>query len=237
MLLRTHEKHWILRMEDFFDSLWNVFKEEAGKALAILLGILGSTLLLGLKRLTKFVGVGRTVIDDLVIINKAYVIRKVFEALVEYSGALYIHVIRYHNGKKNKDLSKPVHYDRMSVEYEEIGKTCGQCGTDCFKFKTIPELKPDWQKIPIADDWRKGVYDKTVALKQSVHTISVDQLDQSGQEIFQRFHIKLFKEIYIGTTERGTYTLGLSFCTKFEDTNSAEGLMTLSSKQLSNYMF
>jgi len=215
--------------------IWDTIKDEAGKLLALLVATIGAMLLAGLKRLPKFIGFKRTILDELTIINRADGLKTIFRTLKRHSGALYIHVIRYHNGHEADDKSEIIDYDRMSIEYEIIGKTCGLCGADCFKLTGgIPEVKPDWQGIPIADDWRAECYNKTMKSKGEVNTVSIDQMSAAGQEIFEIHRLKIYKEIFICKTKRGIYTLGLSFCNKFEKPSLADGMMTLAAKQLSN---
>lgn len=222
------------RKQGYMDWLWDVIKEETGKVVALILASIGAIILAGLKRLPKFIGFERTILDELTIINRAEALRLIFRTLKRHSGALYIHIIRYHNGKKIEHEGDPVIYDRMSVEYEIIGHTCGDCGTDCFKITGVPEVKHEWQKIPIADDWRAEAYDKTMASKGQVNTVRKEQMSKVGQEIFDRLKIEIFKEIFICKTKRGTYTLGLSFCSRYRKVGLADGMMVLAAKNLSN---
>lgn len=229
-----HNKNYMESTKEFVEWVFGLVKDQVGNFFVVFTGLILTGLLTFFKKISRGIGLSRNVFDELIIINRAEALKTIFRTLKRWSGALYIHVIRYHNGEDTKHAGDVVHYDRMTVEYEVIGHTCGECGSDCFKVTGIPEVKEEWKGVKIDDDWRARCYEPTCRSRGDVNTVKIEQLNKSGQDIFNRLEIKVFKEIFICKTKRGTYTLGLSFCNRYKKVNLADGMMTLAAKNLSN---
>lgn len=226
--LEKHLKHRISIMD------WiSFFQEEANKFIAALVAAILSLLVAFFKRIPKFIGIKHTRLDEITVINKGSEINNIANDLSDYSGAIYIHIVRYHNGgKRNKN--KPVYWDKMTVDWEEIGRSCEMCITACRNRLEIKRVQKEWQGIPITDNWRHKVMDRTRMLSGEIHTVHKAELNKVHQSIFNRLGIGCYKEVYIKEKKDGMYTLGLSFCDRFINYQQAEGMIYLAAKQLRN---
>jgi len=228
--LNRHLHHHIRLMD------WgNFIQEEANKLIAGLVAAIIAALLAFFKRVPKLIGVKRTVLDGVVIVDRGSEINNTVNHLGKYSGAIYIHIIRYHNGKSNRP-GKPVYWDKMTVAWEETGRACQNCLTQCGNSKDIRPVQKEWEKIEITPDWRLKVLDKTRQLNGDIHTVTIEQMGRFHKSVFKSLGIKTYKEVYIKEKKGEMYTLGLSFCARFENYFEAEGMMMLAAKQLKNVL-
>jgi len=225
--LHKHLTHHI----SFMDWV-NFFQEEANKLIAGLIAAILAALIAFFKRVPKFIGITRTPLTGVKIVNKGSEINNIINDLSDYSGAIYVHIVRYHNGKKDKN--KPIHWDKMTVEWEEIGHACDKCITACRNRLEVKRVQKEWQKIPITDNWRHKAMNKTRSLQGEINTICKGDLNEIHQSIFDRLDIECYKEVYVKSDQTEMYTLGLSFCGRFSNYVQAEGMIYLAAKQLRN---
>jgi hypothetical protein len=79
-------------------------------------------------------------------------INKVVNWLAQHSGAIYVHIIHYHNGKVS--MKKKYVLDKMTVEWEELGRVCHNCITKC-RYTGVEPLQDQWDNVAISEGWRE----------------------------------------------------------------------------------
>lgn len=139
---------------------------------------------------------------------KASAINNIMNHLGKRSGAIYVHIVRYHNGGR----------EFATVEWEETGNICTGCTfKDCFESgEEIPLLQSRWQRSPLKNDWI-AVVEKSINLHGQINKVVPKDLDEMSKKIWEEARIVLYKEVFLKIKHSGVYTLGLSFC-KFHDT-------------------
>lgn len=152
--------------------------------------------------------------------------------LCQRSGALYVHIIRYHNGG---DRLKEGHPVNMTVDWEAVGTACNSCANQCeFRGHRV-RVQADWQSQPLDQGWFK-VVEKTISNKHEPQKWTIEEMDTKHQEIWSALGIFRFKEMFIKHKTKGFYTLGLSFCQRFKGYDRADGHMAHAAKQLINLL-
>ena len=141
----------------------------------------------------------------------------ILDDLVDETGAIYGHIINYHDG--HKELLAGDKW-RMTVTWESLGKPCVSCTNTC-EFRELggrKRLQEEWQDVHVTSGWFKTV-SKAYLDKSTYHLTSVTdkKIGKEELEIFQRSGIHTFVEILIKVKNKTFYTLGLSFCKKYEE--------------------
>ena len=152
-------------------------------------------------------------------------------AKLKKTGAIYIHLIRYHNGGGALKHGAPL---RMSVDIEKLGSACDKCVTKCRSNGSGP-LIYNWQNILISGSWL-NVVKHSVLNPTEVTVVKKKQLDHEHQEIWEASNISMYKEIFVIHKRTCFYTIGLSFCPRFEEVGQADGALSLASRQMANLL-
>jgi hypothetical protein len=151
------------------------------------------------------------------------------------SGAIYITIIRYHNGGPYK----------MSVEWEVLGDPCMKCAHQCKNYGNLKPLQKDWQGIKVNNVWAK-ITSETIMSDGRMNTKRIEWFDSDqvvkdcnstdiefNKKIWDLYGISSFKEMLL-THKSGkeSYTLGLSFCARFRDYEEADLQMEMARRKL-----
>ena len=211
------------------------FQEKMADKTATIIAAVLTFLILVLKKVPRFIGFQQTMFDGVTVVRKGHEINESLADIINYTNALYVHIIRYHNGKKKR--GENLHVIKMTVEWEEVGEPCKNCGKDCVLYKNkVRKVRRQWQNILINPEWKEKFLDKTVELQGEVNTVEIDEMNHIHQDIWKNVFIGLIKEVYIKTTKNEIYTLCVSFCERDKENEYADGVISLTAKQLRNYL-
>jgi hypothetical protein len=155
------------------------------------------------------------------------------DEIVDDVGAIYGHVIKYHNG--GEELAVGNNW-LMSVVWESVGKPCHDCGDRCAFAKKHKRLQSEWQKEPISSEWFK-IVQKSYLEREKCHATSIDDknLGEVQRQIFKRSNIHTYMEVFIKSRKMEFFTLGLSFCDKHEGLKSC-GAVIITARQLNKLL-
>lgn len=174
----------------------------------------------------------RLEITQLAAVKAGNKINNIIDQLGNDTGALYVHIIRYHNGGYPLEVG---HALNMTVEWEEPGHSCDGCMTQCSMYKKVPRVQHQWKGQPVTGNWF-DIIEHTLNNKTECTTIPIENMDDEHADLWKTYNIALFKEVFIKHTELGFYTLGLSFCRRTKDIDVADGLMVHAAGQLNKYL-
>lgn len=155
-------------------------------------------------------------------LQKGSAINNIIRKLALDSGAIYVHLIRYHNGGPYK----------MTVEWESIGRICHNCVKQCGNFKSIKPLQSDWSGQPVSNIWSL-VIQNTIKLDGLINEVDGCNFDKLHKDIWIDAKIHSYKEIVLKhKANKDTWCLGLSFCERFNNHNEADIMMEMASRKL-----
>ena len=154
---------------------------------------------------------------QLVDIAKGSEINNIIRKL-KVTGALFIHIIKYHNGGPYK----------MTVEWEAVGDPCHYCKHQCTHFKNgkVQPLQKHWVNQRVSNVWAH-IIGKTLHLNGGLNTFTIGDFDklvedpekhveaaeiENHKAIFRSANIEVFKENLLIMSGKDSYTLGLSYC-------------------------
>lgn len=145
---------------------------------------------------------------------------------LKWGGALFIHIIRYHNGGPYK----------MTIEWEEVGIPCLGCAHPCRRNLITPKpLQQDWQAVKVSAVWNKVVISKTIQLDGAVNTVVItnDGFDQFTKDIWEASKIYTYMEVLLKHSgSKESWCLGLSFCENFQDFEGVRVNMEMAARKL-----
>lgn len=215
------------------------FQEEINKIIAIAVTTAVGLLVAFFKKLPNAIEtamkkkrVAHAEKEQLAALRIANNISSIMQDLSRQTGALYIHVIRYHNGGGGIKKGNPL---RMTVEWEYPGTHCSGCMNDCPIHQKVPRIQRDWDNVPLTPAWLHIVRN-TVENKDKTNSHSIENLDQESRDIWTVYRISLYKEKFIKHTETSFYTLGISFCERTKMIENVDGLMVHASNRLKLYI-
>lgn len=147
------------------------------------------------------------------------------------TGAIYIHLVRYHNGGGALKRGAPL---KMSVDIEKLGSACDLCATTCRQGKAKPILH-QWQNIQITGSWNV-VVKNTVLHPGEINVVKMEDLDHEHKEIWEEVSIAEYREIFVKHKRTCFYTIGISFCPRFKNSNHSDGALSLAARQMANLL-
>jgi len=159
-------------------------------------------------------------------LQKGSAINNVIRELALNAGAIYVHLIRYHNGGPYK----------MTVEWESLGRACPQCITKCKNYKGIPPLQNDWRSYQLSNIWAEIVA-KTIQMDGVINEVDGSGFDQLHKDMWNNYKIHSYKEVIVKhKSNKDTWCLGLSFCQRFEDHHEANAMMDMARRKLKDLL-
>ena len=189
-------------------EMYQLFEEHINKLLAGLVALLLTAAATFFRKLPQYIVEKRQRRNFEDVVNLDIIL----DDLVEETGAVYGHIIKYHNG--NKEL-KPGAEWRMTVTWESLGKPCLDCEHKCVFGKTNKRkrLQQDWDNVPVSSNWFRIVSKAYLNPNQPHITYITDEdLSDIEVEVWKQAGIHSFMEILIKVKDRKFFTLGLSFC-------------------------
>lgn len=225
--LQHESSYWKIKLMDW--------QEKANEFAAAVLLALGAALIAFFKKLPKYLREKKKAKELKAAVELQFAavkvgnkINRIIDSLGNSTGALYVHIIRYHNGG---DAVKPGKGLNITVEWEEPGKPCSGCVDKCSFYNKVPRIQHEWKGQPVVGNWF-DIVDHTLNHKDGVTTYSIEEMDSAHQDVWQRVNIHLYKEMFIKHTEMGFYTLGLSFCRRLRNVRNVDGQMIQAVGQL-----
>jgi len=107
---------------------------------------------------------------------------------------LYVHIIKYHNGK---GIPSPTKTTRLTILWEEIGNS------------SVKRIKEEWQGSPVINDWIK-IVNHTLKEDGLVNHWCKCDLSETQKGIWAMYDIGQYYEVYISSKSYGFFTLGIS---------------------------
>jgi hypothetical protein len=153
---------------------------------------------------------------------------------LKHTGAIYIHLIRYHNGGGELKKGVPI---KLTVDIEKLGHVCSKCVSGC-RMRTRefpPPIIDQWQNITITGCWN-NIVRKTVLNPHDVTFVTYKDMDHEHRDIWDQYNIKAYKEIFVKHRKTCFYTIGISFCNRFEDVKNIDGALSMAAKQMANLL-
>lgn len=127
-------------------------------------------------------------------------------------GAVYVLLVRYHNGG---GLLKNSRFIYMSVDVEKLGYVCMKCMGNCQARGNgfAKSIAKDWQNFKIYNtdgyfEWIKDV----VVHDNKVHSVDIEQMDTNGKMLNASYGIYAVREIFVKHADNRFYTILLAFC-------------------------
>ena len=151
---------------------WKVFENKATEIVVTILVFSISALVAFFRKLPKRYKHNYRRKRQMEGLRKGSTINNIIRKLTLESNAIYIHVIRYHNGGPYK----------MSVEWEGTGLTCAGCTHSCRNFKGVRPVQKDWQNEKVTDIWGEIVYN-TIRLDGGLNIVTSNTFDQMHMDI------------------------------------------------------
>lgn len=135
-------------------------------------------------------------------------LRKIMRGLMDETGALYVHIIKYSDTGK---AITPHSVLKETVLWEEVNKRCDTCPLNTGEKYEVRRLQDKWFERTVQGNWIDMICD-VVQHKESIVSLRKKDRDDYGQSIFEAYHIEMFKARYLKGKYSGFYILGLSFC-------------------------
>lgn len=148
------------------------------------------------------------------------------------TGAKFIHLVRYHNGGGALKRGTPIY---MTVDIEKLGSACDNCIAHCRAYKGHAEpIIDERQKIRINGAWF-NVVKKTVLNPDDVNEVRPEDLDENHRQIWEKYNIQEYHEIFVVHKHDCFYCIGLSFCSRFTAARTS-GSMSIAARQMANLL-
>jgi hypothetical protein len=203
--------------------IYNFLEEEANKAVGYIIAILIAALLAFFKKIPFFYRSKANRIRNETIWYNASATYNIIQNLADITGAMYVHVVRYHNKGPHK----------LTIDAEVTGKSCGNCVTQCHLNRRIERMQHDWQAVPLTS-W--GVKNALNILNNTATDLTVQDITESERDVFMRYGICTMKQVFIKHKPDGFIVLSVSFCCRFKAINNVNGLISQEARRLEKYL-
>ena len=215
-----------MELQKLITDVYKLIEGKLNEGLAVLIATILTSIILFFKKLP---GLIQHKTKAKVILHDWKKDSKVFGYIqddVDRCGAIYSHVIQYHNHGPKK----------MSVLIESIGKPCTNCISKCRNVASIRRLQEEWIERPIASFWLDRMALKTLELDGRVNHVNYDELDNLHKEIWNDVNINQFREILVKVKNDGFITLSFSFCSRFTEAENIDARLTNLANRIYKYV-
>ena len=215
-----------MELQKLIGDFYKLSEIKANDWLSALIALVGSLIIIFFRNLPRLIS-QKT--KQKVILHDWKKDSKIFASIqddVDKCGAIYSHVIQYHNHGPKK----------MSVLIESTGKPCKDCITKCSNQGTIRRLKEEWDDRPIDPFWLTRMALKTLELDGRVNHVNYDDLDTIHKEIWSDVNIYQFREILVKVKNDGFITLSFSFCSRFTEVGNVDAILTNLANRIYKYV-
>lgn len=204
-------------------NMFNFLEEEANKAIGYVIAIMVAAVIAFFKKIPLFYRTKANKIRNELIWKNASATYNIIQRLADTTGAIYVHVVRYHNKGPHK----------LTIDAEVLGRSCDNCITKCNYNRQIKRIQHDWQGVPLTS-W--GVKNALQVMQDKSVNLIVNNISEAEKDVFVNYGIYNMRQVFIKHKHDGFIVLSVSFCERFKAINNVNGLIESEARRLEKYL-